>query len=327
MSKIVSKPFTLLASRLIWGAFSAVLLWLVLFLATAEQFAVVRWLSYVTPWMAGGLLLLALAAFLLRKWMQGIVTVVLGLLLLLPYMPRFLPSDLAAMDVHASHQQVYKVMTYSKMGRNHDVEAMARTIAAQKPDLLFMQELSGEDADKLKVMLDEAAGVPLNIDVCEHIGAVISRFPLHSLKGKGDLEQAVQIDFPEIPVLAWNVHLQKSLLDTQVQYKGVDWLADKISHEQEPLLVAGDFNATMINFPYVKIRQQLDNAFERAGFGFGFTFPSPARRMGVVTPFMRIDHIFFSRHFRVHDARVVKDAGGSDHYPVIALLSLTPGLR
>jgi len=61
------------------------------------------------------------------------------------------------------------------------------------------------------------------------------------------------------------------------------------------VLVAGDFNATTINYPCVKMNQYLDDAFERAGSGFGFTFSSPARRLGMITPFMRIDPLLFRR--------------------------------
>jgi len=116
--------------------------------------------------------------------------------------------------------------------------------------------------------------------------------------------------------------LQKSIGSTEIQYQTVDQLAARIERVDGPVLVAGDFNATTINYPCVKINQHLDDAFERAGFGFGFTFSSPARRLGTITPFMRIDHIYYSKHFAVRKAYVVDDAGGSDHYPVVALLSL-----
>jgi endonuclease/exonuclease/phosphatase family metal-dependent hydrolase len=139
-------------------------------------------------------------------------------------------------------------------------------------------------------------------------------------RGSGVLH--VEIELPGTVVDAWNVHLQKSLESTGIQYRTIDHLVAQVQRADGPVLVAGDFNATTINYPCVKMNQYLDDAFEQVGFGFGFTFPSPARRMGMITPFMRIDHIYYSKHFVVRKAYVVDDAGGSDHYPVVALMSL-----
>ncbi len=300
-----------------WACFAAVLLWLLLFIATGEQFTSVRLFSYVAPWMAGLLLIFALTAFWLRRWWQGAITALLAVLLLLPYSPRFMPSGSGDVDAGALHRQVYKVMTYSKMGRNHDIDAVARVVMAEKPDILFMQEINAAETEHLIKKLKREYSNGLSF-VNDHAGLVLSRFKIEPEDGT----HSAIVVLPDGNIRVWNVHLQKSIGSTGIQYQTVDQLTARIEHVDGPVLVAGDFNATTINYPCVKMSQHLNDAFERAGFGFGFTFSSPARRLGTFTPFMRIDHIYYSKHFMVRKAYVVDDAGGSDHYPVVALLSL-----
>jgi len=306
-----------------WSVVAAVLLWLGLFILTGERFNVVRWISYLVPWLSGLLLILGAVSVVLRKRALAVCMFVLGALMAYPYLHQFIPSQV---EVHTKHA-LYKVMTYSKMGRNHDIGAVARVVSKKKPDILFMQEISEKEAGELVRLLSGVYAVPLSYFADDHYGLILSRYTVVSRLQKGDGSLAADILLPEGKIRVWNVHLQKSLSSTDVQYKLVEQLAERIGKESGPVLVAGDFNATVLNTPYVMIRSMLDNAFEKVGFGFGFTFPSPARRMGALTPFMRIDHIFFNSRFTAHQAYVVHDAGGSDHYPVVALLSLTRGGR
>ena len=120
----------------------------------------------------------------------------------------------------------------------------------------------------------------------------------------------------------WNVHTWKAIRSTEKQHAQIRALADAVAEQNEPVIVAGDFNATELTETYGMMAQHLDNAHAEAGFGFGFTFPSHARRLGTFLPFLRIDHIFYSEHFQALDCYVGDDAGGSDHFPVVAVLQL-----
>lgn len=289
-----------------------------LFLLTGEQLTIVRLISYLAPWLAGWLLLLVVPAIFARKGSLAI------LLLILAIPPGLVSVNFfTSLKITKAVSQSYKVMTYSKMGRNSDIAAVAAVILSEKPDILFVQEINERETERmielLNTIYDEA---PLFYQADPHIGLILSRFKVTSHTQKGDFALAAEIELPESPVRVWNIHLHKSILNTDEQYKMTDQLAAQIAATQGAVIAAGDFNATVVNYPYKKIKQHLENAFENAGAGFGFTFPSPARRLGIVTPFMRIDHIFYSRHFNVHEAYVVPNSGNSDHYPVVALLSL-----
>lgn len=211
-------------------------------------------------------------------------------------------------------------MTFNKMGRNRNISSVAEVVIKEKPDILFMQEISKIDVPHLIKKLKPHYQDGFSFAIVNK-GLILSRFKIEA-NIKRSRNKPTTIKLPKTDIKVWNVHLRKSILYTDKQYKMIDSLVEKVANKNHPILVAGDFNATSINYPYLKIKQYLDNAFEHVGFGFGFTFPSPARRMGAITPFMRIDHIFFSKHFKIYSAYVVNNAGGSDHYPVVALLSL-----
>lgn len=309
--------FRLIISWICVVYFSAVLLWSAIFAATGEQLIFIRWVSYVAPWLAGLLLIAALSTLLCRNKLAALLMLLAALPVGYPHIQ--LPV-LAASDPATG--QVYKFMTYSKMGRNRNIAAVAEVVMSEKPDVLFMQEINGEDVALLNHALrDIYNGAQVFSFADGQNNLILSRFEVIPRQQKGDYSLAAEITMPESSVSVWNIHLHKAIFNTDWQYKMVEQLADQIAAAESPVIAAGDFNASVVNYPYIKIRQHLNNAFEEAGSGLGFTFPSPARRMGMIAPFLRIDHIFSSDHFNIHNAYVVGSSGGSDHYPVVANLS------
>src|SRR6185369_2451064 len=105
-------------------------------------------------------------------------------------------------------------------------------------------------------------GAPLFYFADPHYGLILSRYKVTSNLKQGDYSQAEEIELPEKSIRVWNVHLQKSIGNTDVQYEMTDQLAEQIALTKGPLIAAGDFNATAVNYPYKKIKQYLENAFE-----------------------------------------------------------------
>jgi endonuclease/exonuclease/phosphatase (EEP) superfamily protein YafD len=77
-----------------------------------------------------------------------------------------------------------------------------------------------------------------------------------------------------------------------------------------PVVVAGDFNMPVDSAIYRRFWSGFDNAFSRAGLGFGAT--KRTRWFGV-----RIDHVLAGPGFQVEDAWIGPDLG-SDHRPILA---------
>ncbi len=94
------------------------------------------------------------------------------------------------------------------------------------------------------------------------------------------------------------------------------WLAQQVADNPKPVIVAGDFNLT----PYSPIFEKLisiSNLRDSAnGFGWQPSWPTMFPIF-----WLPIDHILVSPEIRVH-SRQIGNFIGSDHYPVIADISL-----
>jgi len=117
----------------------------------------------------------------------------------------------------------------------------------------------------------------------------------------------------------------------QEKYEQAHYLVDKIATFREPTILCGDLNDTPNSKAFHLLASRLVNTFSAKGWGLGDTFgKSWIRRRFEKIPFirlfardvMRIDHIFVSRDITVVSANVVKNAEGSDHKPLIAVLRI-----
>lgn len=86
-----------------------------------------------------------------------------------------------------------------------------------------------------------------------------------------------------------------------------------VVRKDTPLIICGDMNDTPVSYAYRKLKDNLSDAWCNAGFGPGFTFFAH-------NLLVRIDHIFYSRHFDVEEVKIHKEITDSDHYPVSATL-------
>lgn len=82
------------------------------------------------------------------------------------------------------------------------------------------------------------------------------------------------------------------------------------------IILCGDLNAPPYSYPYFSLQQKLNNAFEKAGNGFGFSFNHPALF------FLRIDNQFFSPTLKIHTYQTHREIYFSDHFPIKASYSI-----
>lgn len=301
------------------GFFLNFLVWFLFFSITGEEYTLIRWGSYILPWLMGVSIILAIVAMYLKKRILA-VSILVQVIFIAYFYPTFFISS-QTISYNPSDSSIYKVMSYSKMGRNSDIQAVTRTIINENPDILFVQEISKSEVNSLTHMLSSYYTDNMSFFSDNHVGLILSRFNVELHEKKDKKKRSIIIETPNGNIRVWNVHLQKSFFSTDEQYKEIENLVEEVAGENLPILVAGDFNASGINYPCRILKKYLKDAFETTGAGFGFTFPSAARSIGMITPFMRIDHIFYSKHFSSHHTYVSVDNGGSDHFPVVALFS------
>jgi hypothetical protein len=91
-------------------------------------------------------------------------------------------------------------------------------------------------------------------------------------------------------------------------------VGDVMPEGDVPILVGGDFNTPADSPLLGPLRRIFQVAFERAGWGYGYTCPCPR-------PWVRIDQILAGPEWAVSRCWVGPDLG-SDHRPVLAEVAL-----
>lgn len=88
-------------------------------------------------------------------------------------------------------------------------------------------------------------------------------------------------------------------------------LENWVAGSPHPVIVCGDFNETPYSYVYGRLRQQLRNAFEDKGSGFGFTYNH-------LPYFIRIDNQFYDNEkLNLVGFETLNQVPYSDHYPLI----------
>lgn len=285
----------------------------------------VRLLNYFMPWLLFGLIPGLLVAGLTHRYRLMMVLVVPTLFIGLTFVPLFLPRPSVALAASPP----LKVMSYNVWHHNPNIADAVAVIRREQPDILLLQEVYSYHT--ARIISEELVdlypdGEPYFAYELPIGQATVSRYPLTEIgiayqKGR---TQKVLVDTPAGPVTVWNVHPNAPLAWSR-QYRQISALAEEIAAVEGPLIVGGDFNTTDQAETYRLINQHLENAHWQAGWGFGFSFPAHAprfKRLPIISPIVRIDHIFYSPHFFAHHADTLSTSGGSDHLPVVAELLL-----
>lgn len=92
--------------------------------------------------------------------------------------------------------------------------------------------------------------------------------------------------------------------------------------DSNPVILAGDFNSPSLGYIHRMITNDWNDAHEKAGSGFGFTFPGVTRNpLSLGGPWMRIDYIFFGDQWEAVSC-VTEDDRPSQHRALAATLRL-----
>jgi endonuclease/exonuclease/phosphatase family metal-dependent hydrolase len=152
----------------------------------------------------------------------------------------------------------------------------------------------------------------------------------YHLKSVGHyIEYVADKDFPVRAKIDWAAkNEEKNDREKAVQ---AEFLVKLMSESTNPTILCGDLNDTPNSRVFQVLEKSYKNAFSDRGWGLGATF-GEARILDnlgwipfisyVARDLIRIDHIFVSKDIRVHSARVITDAHGSDHKPVVSTIEL-----
>ncbi|BEV70799.1 MULTISPECIES: endonuclease/exonuclease/phosphatase family protein [unclassified Paludibacterium] len=231
----------------------------------------------------------------------------------------------------------------SPLNRHVRLEDIARALAAQAPDLLFLQEVQGKNRRRAlhhadwsvvpqhhflarRLNLRAAYGLNAAYEHGHHGNAVLTRFPIDSwcnldisvnpLESRGVLHCQLQPAGWPTPVVALCAHLNLLGHDRRKQYHTLARYIRENIPAQLPLILAGDFNDW---------RGQATQCLQQeAGLSevHQSLFGSHARSFPARLPMLSLDRIYV-RGLRPVAAAVLEDHPWphlSDHLPLTASL-------
>ena len=222
-----------------------------------------------------------------------------------------------------------------------------------QPDIAAMQEAGKKSSTYLRA--EGYSDMSYGEDIGEFM--LLSKYPI---KDKGLLKFEIDgrgheigawfiVDFAGDAIVIYNVHLDtprdqlkafqrgaflrglwpfseaaknyQRFWDRQIELANL--LLEHIEAETRPTIVVGDFNTPDRGYIYRRFAKRLQVAHEKAGHGFGFTFPGTTRNpLTLFGPWLRLDHQFANQSWRVLDCWT-ESGRRSQHLAVAATFELT----
>ncbi|NYT37329.1 endonuclease [Allopusillimonas soli] len=269
----------------------------------------------------------------------------------------------------------------SAMGARESFEDLRLGLYGLRPDLLFLQEIQGRNEQRSTLHAQhESLGAALRMNCAygcnavrshtDHGNALLSRFPIlqhenqdisdHRLEHRGLLHALIQVEDAKVHCLV--VHLGLFAGGRSRQVAALVERIQRLVPENEPMLIAGDFNdwnnrlaplfvkqlglyevfaiaphvetdprrlrtsvARLRNSLRVLPRQRmLSRTVHELGMNGEARLTPPPRTFPAAFPWLRLDRIY-QRGFAVRKARVLHGLPWrqiSDHAPLLAELEL-----
>ena len=287
------------------------------------------------------LLPLLLLLLVLRMWRLLWSQLLAALLVVFPLMGFVVSWPARAGDP----KRTLRVLSYNGNMGYGGQDQLAREVLESKPDVAVFQQLYwAEDLSKRI-----AALYPVRQTNGEFF--IASRFPVRGTVEPAKLPHGgrqrsprfikYEIEAPFGRVALYNVHpispsyqisvvrsggLRRAIAsgsvfslkprpelegDTLLRSLQTRTAAEMAERETIPVIIAGDTNLPALSGTLRHLKRFQDG-FDAAGFGFGYTFPTKR-------PWMRIDRVFASDHFRFVNFQV-GESRASDHLSVVAEL-------
>ncbi|MFY1670920.1 endonuclease/exonuclease/phosphatase family protein [Plantactinospora sp. WMMB334] len=257
------------------------------------------------PFLGLGVPLLGLAALLRRSWIALAAVLVPALLWVALFGTAWLPDG-------GGGSVRLRVASQNLRAGNPDPAATVASLAETGPDLIALQEISGDTREPVAGALVEHYPHRAAVSTV----ALWSRFPIREDVGVDTglaWTRALRavVAAPGGDVVVYVVHLGSARAgDTGTRDRTVATLADQIRQDRaERLIVLGDLNTATTDRMLEPLTELLRDAQADAGRGPGFTWPA-------AMPVTRPDHVLY-RGLTAAYARVLHTPA-SDHRAVTA---------
>lgn len=225
-----------------------------------------------------------------------------------------------------------RVLTYNVAGGDLVALRLDELMAEASPDIAVFQECGAPFGVALQRLEGYHVVTDSSCIASRHPIAAIASMASADIQAAGGAGNAVRhrIELPTGPITVTNVHLQTPRWGLQFMFSDPAAAPHAIAENREiraiesrvarrwvdstagARIIAGDFNLPMDSRIYRTSWGGFEEAFDAAGFGFGYT-----RLNGWIR--VRIDHVLTDGAWRSVRAEVLPDYG-SDHLPLLAEL-------
>ncbi len=254
-----------------------------------------------------------------RRRLMSVAAIVLALAHLAWTLPEWRAASAA--PIPSRNDVTITVVTSNVFLGNPDVTDLGRELLELDTDVIVIQELT-----PWQVRLFAAAGLmgeyPYQILMPQRDATgsgMMSRLPFVDAGFRdigGSMMPVATVDDHGVLVDVIGVHIQAPVFDSarRAWADQLRALADMVAGAQRPLILAGDFNATLQHDNLRAIdRAGSYDALLKRGMGWVSTWP----RGRLYPPILRLDHIFATDDTAAVDAGVGTGTG-SDHRPIWA---------
>lgn len=212
-----------------------------------------------------------------------------------------------------------RVISASLRNGNSDMAGAVSLLLAEKPTVIVVQEAN---LKAFFAALDRQSAGHWNHATRKH-ELIACRCNIVRSSSDGAFLYADLAATPGRVVRIWNVRAPKAYRDPQINQAFFHSLRGSML-ESGPGIAAGDYNATPWNDGYRITSQAGRDTWLAAGTGIGMTFPTRARRLGMLFPTVRIDHMFATPGITPVRAWLGPATPQADHIPLVAEFSLDP---
>jgi endonuclease/exonuclease/phosphatase (EEP) superfamily protein YafD len=264
-----------------------------------------QWLYLSGLLVAGGM-----ATWVHKGWASAFLVVPVVWLSVAPQAP-----------VTTEKDQIFSVASANVNLDNQKPEHLIQWIAQEQPDVLILLEVSPAYAEGLKAL----TGYPYRHMVPEESPfgmALLSRSPMSNAvtilntESIGRIEAEISWNGHLISVVAYHPMPPIATRYHSIRNTELAQMATRLSDENRPALLVGDLNAT----PWSSAFHGLEALGVKRATGLRPTWPSAGQGWFGIP----IDHVLVTKQWRVIEYHLGSDVG-SDHLPVVTLLSLGPG--
>lgn len=255
----------------------------------------------------------------------------------------FEPSD---KDFTVMSYNVRLFNVFKWLDRDDIPDVILEFINTQNPDILCIQEFSNSADIDLKIYPHKF--VLMEGNQIKTGQAIFSKFPIiehGNIPFPNSNNNVVYADIKKGKdiIRVYNMHLQSIKISPDVneisenidvmdqqkskflfiriskafkqQQEQATIFKEHVKECQYPIIICGDMNNSAFSYVYRNIKGKLKDGFEEAGQGFGATYKFkyyPAR----------IDYIFADETMEVKQFESFPEFQNSDHYPIMAKLSM-----